>query len=126
MLAESMNWLPKVNDFRRLHPIISIGYKRSEDRKAAPKKKSRVSWPKKHVIYKAIKWEKVLEDGKVKSLSEVARNEGLTRARVTQIMNLLKLSDEVKEFLAGLEDSKEIREYSERRLRNSSSFSNEK
>ena len=43
--------------------------------------------------------------------------ENLSRARVTQIMDLLKLPAEVKEFLTGLQDPTEIRRYSERRLR---------
>ena len=47
----------------------------------------------------------------------MARGWGLTRARVTQIMNLLKLPDEMKEFLTGLDDPKEIHKHSERRLR---------
>jgi hypothetical protein len=59
----------------------------------------------------------MLDDGTVKSLSEIARNEGLTRARVTQIMNLLKLPADMQVFLLELEDPKHIRKYSERRLR---------
>jgi len=59
----------------------------------------------------------MLNDGSVKSMSEIARAEGLTRARVTQIMNLLKLPAELKVFLLELEDPKHIRKYSERRLR---------
>ena len=72
---------------------------------------------KKHPIHKAILWKKMLDDGQAGSLSEIAQKEGLTRARVTQLMNLLRLPAEFKEFLAGLEDPKEIRKYSERRLR---------
>ncbi len=45
------------------------------------------------------------------------RIEGLTRARVTQIMNLLKLPAEMQDFLLGLDDAKQIRKYSERKLR---------
>jgi hypothetical protein len=74
--------------------------------------------PQKHIIHKAMLWQKMLDEGSVKSLSEVAQKEGMTRARVTQIMNLLKLPIEWQGFLAGLDDSKEIRKYSERRLRN--------
>ncbi len=40
------------------------------------------------------------------SLSEIGEKEGLTRARVTQIMNLLKLPSERKEFLLRLNDPK--------------------
>ncbi len=39
------------------------------------------------------------------------------KARVTQIMNLLKLPTEMQALLAGLDDPKEIRKDSERRLR---------
>ncbi len=71
-----------------------------------------------HIIHKAMKWKKMLETGEFKSQSEIARGEGLSRARVTQIMNLLKLSVEWKEFLIQLNDYEEICKYSERRLRN--------
>jgi hypothetical protein len=50
-------------------------------------------------------------------LNQIAKNEGLTRARITQIMNLLKLPMEMREFLLGLDDPKEIRKFSERKLR---------
>ncbi|MFC1856484.1 hypothetical protein ACFL9U_00465 [Thermodesulfobacteriota bacterium] len=73
--------------------------------------------PKKHIIHKAIKWEKMLNDGAVESLSQIAKKEGLTRARITQIMNLLKLPADLREFLIGLNDPKEIRKYSERKIR---------
>lgn len=61
--------------------------------------------------------EKMLDDGSVNSLSEIARIEGLTRARLTQIMNLLKLPAKMQGFLLELEDPKEVRKYSERKLR---------
>ena len=57
-------------------------------------------------------------DGSATSYSEIAKKKGLTRARVTQIMNLLKLPPEWQTFLAGVDDPKDIRKYSERRLRN--------
>jgi ribosomal protein L28 len=60
----------------------------------------------------------MLVDGSATSYSEIAKKEGLTRARITQIMNLLKLPPEWRAFLAGLDDPKDIRKYSERRLRN--------
>ena len=82
-------------------------------------KKKAVNRPKKHVIHKAVLWRKILDDGEVGPLNEIAAKEGMTRARVTQIMNLFKLPEEMREFLLGLEDPKEIRKYSERRLRKS-------
>ena len=48
---------------------------------------------------------------------EIARKEDLTRARVTQIMDLLKLPAEMLVFLLELEDPREIRKFSERKLR---------
>ena len=70
-----------------------------------------------HIIHKAIEWKSMLDGGIVTSLNEIAKKEGLSRARVTQVMNLLKLPVEVKTFLAGLDDSLEIRRHSERKLR---------
>jgi hypothetical protein len=75
-----------------------------------------------HVIHTAIRWKASIENGEVRSLSEIAMREGLSRARVTQIMNLLKLSPEMSTFLLGLDDPEEIRKYSERRLRGSQSL----
>jgi hypothetical protein len=59
----------------------------------------------------------MLDDGVVVSMSEIARKEDLTRARVTQIMNLLKLPAEMQVFLLEIDDAKQIRKYSERNLR---------
>jgi hypothetical protein len=56
-------------------------------------------------------------EGMAGSMGEIARIEDLTRVRVTQIMNLLKLPVDMQEFLVKPDDSKEIRKYSERKLR---------
>jgi hypothetical protein len=105
------------HDLRTSDPVISIVYKHYSAEKSAIKKNKLMILPKKHIIHKAIKWEKMLDDGVVESLSQIAKKEGLTRARVTQIMNLVKLPTEFKEFLLGLDDPKEIRKYSERKIR---------
>ena len=42
-----------------------------------------VNIPQKHIIHKAIKWQKMLDDGIVTSLNEIAKRERLSRARVT-------------------------------------------
>jgi len=78
---------------------------------------TRAKKPQQHVIHKAIAWKKLLENGTFKSKSDIAKKEGLARARVTQIMNLLKLPSNWRYFLKQLDDSKEIRQYSERKLR---------
>jgi DNA-binding transcriptional MocR family regulator len=49
------------------------------------------------LLRKAIEWKALLESGKVVSQTEIARMEGVTRARVTQIMGLLRLASEIRE-----------------------------
>ena len=101
------NWLPGTNDIR----TIPIDYDRSVINKVKQPEKI------KHIIHKAVEWKQMLDDGFVNSMSEIARKEGLTRARVTQIMNLLKLPAEMQVFLLELNDRKQIRKFSERKLR---------
>jgi len=102
-------WWAVRNDFRTPTPIISKTYEGKKAVEAFIK-------PKKHAINKAIKWQKMLDSGLVNSRSEIARAEGLTPARVTQVMNLLKLPREVKNFLTRLRDPKDMRKYSVRKL----------
>lgn len=85
-------WLPGGHDLRTPISINSIIY-----RQIVPEKfpldergwigKTDVVDKPQHIIHKAISWQKMLEDAGVESLSEIAKKEGLTRARVTQIMN---------------------------------------
>ncbi len=58
----------------------------------------------------------MLDDEFVDSMSKIARKEGLNRARVTQIMSLLKLPAEMQNFLLKLDDPKEILKFSDWRL----------
>ena len=81
-----------------------------------------INTPDKHIIHKAIEWKTMLDEGIVTSLNEIAKRGRLSRARVTQVMNLLKLLEEVKKLLVRLNDPMEIRKYSERRLQKNSSF----
>ena len=61
---------------------------------------------------KALEWKSVMESEGI-SQSEIARRAGLTRARVTQILSLLKLPQEIQERL--LNNSPEVRDLSIRR-----------
>ena len=47
----------------------------------------------------AIRFEHLIRDGEVKDLAEIARLGQVTRARVTQIMNLLHLAPDIQESL---------------------------
>lgn len=49
------------------------------------------------LLHKAIEWQALLECGKTASQAEIARQEGITRARVTQVLGLLHLAPEIQE-----------------------------
>ncbi|MDY7035956.1 MAG: hypothetical protein SV375_07320 [Thermodesulfobacteriota bacterium] len=116
-------WLPGRVGLRNKDLINSECYKDKPLQKSViekglkDNKAHEVNKLKKHIIHKAIEWKRMLDDGSATSYSEIAQKEELTRARVTQIMNLLKLPWEMQEFLVRLEDPREIRRYSERKLR---------
>ena len=64
----------------------------------------------------AHRWNSLIEEGVVANYSEIARMMGLSRARVTQIMDLLYLAPEIQEkILLRGEDKSEM--VSERTLR---------
>ena len=48
------------------------------------------------LLRKAIEWQVLLESGEI--VTEIARTEGITRARVTQVMGLLRLAPEIRRF----------------------------
>jgi hypothetical protein len=47
------------------------------------------------LLRKAIEWQSLLESGTVASQADIARQEGITRARVTQVMGLQRLVPEI-------------------------------
>lgn len=115
---------PGCHDLRTTASINSITYRQISPEKSplnetrSSGKSDVVNKPQRHIIHKVIRRKEMLEDGKLKSLGDIARKEGLTRARITQIINLPKLPSQWKEFVLGLDGSKEIRKYTKRRLRN--------
>ena len=69
-------------------------------------------------LQEARRYVRILEsDPSVKNRADLAREMGVSRARITQIMNLLLLDSEIRERLLGLEDQTAVRFFSERRLR---------
>ncbi|UCG12436.1 MAG: hypothetical protein JSU72_18405 [Deltaproteobacteria bacterium] len=68
-------------------------------------------YPTKHIIHKAIEWQGMLDEGLAECLNEIAKMENLSQARVAQIMDLMKLPAEAKEFLIGLQNRAEILRY---------------
>lgn len=101
-------WWAVRNVFRTPTLMISICYTRKEPEKPPVKVK--------HAIHRAIKWQKMLDSGAAKTKDEIAKIEGISPARVTRVMNLLKLPNEVKMFLLGLSDPKDMRKYSVRKF----------
>jgi len=49
------------------------------------------------LLRKAIEWKALLESGKIATQADIARQEGITRARVTQIMGLLRFAPEIRD-----------------------------
>ena len=68
-------------------------------------------------MYLAREWQKALDEGNYPSYAALARHLKLSRARVTQILNLLKLSPEVINMVVSLGDPLKSTCVSERRLR---------
>ena len=54
------------------------------------------------LLRKAIEWKTLLESGKVASQTEIARREGITRARVTQVLGMLRLAPIIQEQIQSL------------------------
>lgn len=82
-----------------------------------------VIWPKKKaapaavLLEKAEKYAEMLKKREVKSQAEIARKTGVNRARITQIMKLLKLAPEIQGYLKNLTDLLQIQYFTEKRLR---------
>ncbi|HEU5170324.1 MAG TPA: hypothetical protein VFU46_07290 [Gemmatimonadales bacterium] len=56
------------------------------------------------LLRKALEWEALLESGEVSNQAAIARREGITRARVTQVMGMLRLAPEIQPQILSLPD----------------------
>ncbi len=70
-----------------------------------------------HPIHVAWRWQERLANNPTLTRAQVAAREGVSRARVTQVMSLLVLPPHIQHFLGSLTDTRQIRFFSERRLR---------
>jgi hypothetical protein len=68
-------------------------------------------------IYLAREWRKAIDKGKYASPATLARQLRISRARVTQVLNLLELSPDVIELITSLGDPMKSPIITERRLR---------
>ena len=54
------------------------------------------------LLRKAIEWRRQLDTGEVRNQADIARREGVTRARVTQVLGLLLLAPEIQETILAM------------------------
>ena len=57
------------------------------------------------LLRKAIKWRALLMAGEAATQAAIARSEGITRARVTQILGLLRLAPEIQHRILSMPDT---------------------
>jgi hypothetical protein len=69
------------------------------------------------LLRKAIEWQTLLKSGKIATQADIARREGISRARVTQVMGLLRLAPEIREKILSLPDTLHRPPMTERMLR---------
>ena len=67
-------------------------------------------------LAQAEEWQRQLDAGEVKHRAEISRRQGVSRARVTQIMHLLELHPEIRSFIHGLGSDVPPRYVTSRRL----------
>jgi len=82
--------------------------------KAAKRKPSRTY---RNPVFLAREWKKMLESGEYASQADLARDLGVSRVRVTQILRLLRLAPEVLENVTGLGDPLTSPTVTERKIR---------
>ena len=69
------------------------------------------------LLRRAIEWQALLESDKIANQTEFARREGISRARVTQIMSMLRLAPEIQEHILAMSDVVRRPTVTERMLR---------
>lgn len=69
------------------------------------------------LLRKAIEWQALLESGEMVTQADIARREGITRSRVTQVMGMLDLAPEIQEQILSMPDGVGRPPVTERTLR---------
>jgi len=69
------------------------------------------------LLRKAIEWQVLLKTGEVSNQADIARRERITRARVTQVMGMLRLTPRIQEQILAPPESVGRPAISERALR---------
>jgi hypothetical protein len=98
--------------------LLDKGISGMPPRRAKPKTPREPKTPRVvEFLRKAIAWQSLLESGKIASQADIARQEGLTRARVTQVLGMLRLAPEIQEQILSLPDTVRRPRVTERTLR---------
>lgn len=69
------------------------------------------------LLQKAIEWQSLLTCGEVANRAEIARRQGITRARVSQVMRLLHLHPEIQSWIRSMPETTSRPRITERTLR---------
>ena len=70
-----------------------------------------------HPLKQALEWQAMLAANPSLNRADIARINGISRARVSQVMKLLDLDSTILEFVKDLSEPREMRFFSDRRLR---------
>src|SRR3989338_6437794 len=68
-------------------------------------------------LCKALEWQALLASGQAKNQADIARQEGISRVRVTQVMWMLRLAPEIQERVLAMPETIRRPAISERALR---------
>ena len=69
------------------------------------------------LLHKAMEWQALLESGEASNQAAIARREGITRARVTQVMGMLRFAPEIQRHILSLPNMVRRPAITERALR---------
>lgn len=104
---------------RRVPPAQVVGAVPPSRRKARPPQSPKPVGPPRIVetLRKAIEWRRQLDASEVPNQAAIARREGITRARVTQVLGLLRLPPEISIRISTMQNAPTPSGLSEHALR---------
>ena len=122
--GRSMDFDARVDFTRAKHGEVSIIAPFSQSvrvghsaRPAPPPATSAETKPAHHPIHTSFRWQKMLEQGAILNRAALARKLSVTRAGITQHLQLLQLRPEIQQYLTGLRTAPEVHHFSMNRMR---------
>jgi hypothetical protein len=114
-----LDWLPNTSSSTNFESGYVIDFDKARNR-LRPKKLEPPTIVKRLAL--AEEWQRQLDAGEVKHRAEISHREGVSRARVTQIMHLLKLHPTIQDYVRSLTPDTPERIVTERKLRKLTKF----